>query len=67
MGIILILAINYFVVVMNRPKAMGEGATPRRVGITLLFIALLANFAQSIVDLRRGWEVSCRLSLIRRR
>ncbi|WVQ94087.1 hypothetical protein IAU59_001165 [Kwoniella sp. CBS 9459] len=55
MGIVLILSINYFLSLASRPKSQHESS--RRLGVSLAAISLLANFAQTIIDFVRGWDM----------
>ena len=56
MGIVLILSINYFMAIMSHPKTAVESS--RGLGVILVAASLALNLVQTIVDLRRGWQVS---------
>ena len=60
MGVLVILAIDFFVALISQQKSPTESS--KRLGATLVILSLTFNGAMTLVDLYRGYEVGSSFS-----
>jgi hypothetical protein len=60
MGVLLMLGVHYFVSLSHNPSTRSSPALDNqtRLGPTLVFLSILFNLLQTILDMVRGWNVS---------